>query len=224
MKSELSSHLLGARQENNWHRKTVGGMWDQIGKLQFDFLVTNGMLPNHYLLDVGCGSLRGGVHAIGYLKKAHYFGIDKNQDLINAGWNIELPKYGLLEKSPNLVLLNDFGFESLDQKFEYAMAQSVFTHLPKHEIVKCLTHLDRVLEKGGLFFATFFESPSDKANVEPIPHPTRDGAEIISYFNKDPFHYGFQTFEEICENLDLDVTYIGDWNHPRDQKMMLFTK
>jgi len=224
LKSKLSRNLLSLSKKENWHRKEVGGLWDEIGKLQFDFLIANGMLPKHYFLDVGCGSIRGGVHTIQYLKEGHYFGIDKNIDLLDAGRNIELKRSGLFDKCPNLVQMWDFEFESLHQKFDYAMAQSVFTHLPKHDIIKCLSNLDRVLEVGGKFFATFFEDPSDNEVLEPILQSNIEGEEIQTFCNKDPFHYSFQTFEEICQNLTLEVTYIGDWNHPRAQKIMKFTK
>ena len=40
------------------HRESVGGMWDEIGCLQFEFLKKQGLLPEHKFLDVGCGSLR----------------------------------------------------------------------------------------------------------------------------------------------------------------------
>lgn len=43
------------------HRGAVGGMWDQIGKLQFEFMVKHGLKPEHKFLDIGCGSLRGGA-------------------------------------------------------------------------------------------------------------------------------------------------------------------
>jgi hypothetical protein len=42
------------------HRNYVGGMWEEIGKLQFDFLVQQGLKPSHCFLDIGCGSFRGG--------------------------------------------------------------------------------------------------------------------------------------------------------------------
>ena len=38
------------------HRDMVGGMWDEIGRLQFEFLRARGLKPNHRLLDIGCGS------------------------------------------------------------------------------------------------------------------------------------------------------------------------
>src|SRR5947209_178803 len=49
------------------HRTFVGGEWDTIGKLQFDFIVRQGLEPRHVLLDIGCGALRGGRFFIEYL-------------------------------------------------------------------------------------------------------------------------------------------------------------
>ena len=42
------------------HREFVGGIWEVMGKLQFDFLVKQGLRPNHVFLDIACGSLRAG--------------------------------------------------------------------------------------------------------------------------------------------------------------------
>jgi hypothetical protein len=41
------------------HRESVGGLWDEIGCPQLDFLVEQGLRPHDVLLDVACGSLRG---------------------------------------------------------------------------------------------------------------------------------------------------------------------
>jgi hypothetical protein len=60
----------------NWYMDVVGGMWDEIGKLQFEFLVKEGLNPEHFLLDVAWGSLRVGVHFVRYLESDCYKGID----------------------------------------------------------------------------------------------------------------------------------------------------
>jgi len=210
--------------EKDWHREVVGGLWDEIGKLQFDFLVKEGMKPENYLLDVGCGSLRGGIHAIRYLNEGHYFGIDKDEELLYAGNEIELKRYNLNKKNPILVPMADFDFIRLGQQFDYAMAQSVFTHLPKEDIIRCLFNIEKVLVKGGKFYATFFEKPATKLNSGPIPHKRVDGPDIITFDDRDPFHYLFHTFEQICTKNNLKVKYIGDWNHPRNQKIIVFIK
>ena len=49
------------------HREYVGGMWELIGKLQFNFIVGQGLKPENCFLDIACGPLRGGIHFIPYL-------------------------------------------------------------------------------------------------------------------------------------------------------------
>jgi hypothetical protein len=43
------------------HRDLVGGLWEELGRLQFEFLVGAGLRPEMRLLDIGCGCPRGGV-------------------------------------------------------------------------------------------------------------------------------------------------------------------
>jgi SAM-dependent methyltransferase len=212
------------------HRKQVGGLWDEIGALQFEFLVSRGLQPTHYLLDVGCGSLRGGVHFIKYLQPRHYYGVDKEADALRAGMEIELPRYGLVGKEPILVEMGDFGFDRLERQFDMALAQSVFTHIPLNDIIRCLMNIEQALLPGGEFYATIFENPGGKRNLLPLPRPNvgeRDPSsdnQLFSHFDQDPYHYDVETFNWICEGTQLDVEYIGDWNHPRNQKMLLFRK
>ena len=72
------------------HRAYVGGLWEEIGQLQFDFLVEQGLRPSHCFLDIACGSLRGGVHFIRYLEPGHYLGLDREPKLIELGVQEEL--------------------------------------------------------------------------------------------------------------------------------------
>ncbi|MGM0884266.1 MAG: methyltransferase domain-containing protein [Bacillota bacterium] len=86
------------------------------------------MKPEHSLLDVGYSALRGGVYFINYLNNSNYYGIDINQSLIEAGKK-ELEKADLLNKHPNFLVNEDFQFNLFNQKFDFAITQSVFTHL-----------------------------------------------------------------------------------------------
>ena len=70
---------------SGWHRQFVGGAWEEIGRLQFEYLRRQGLRPQHLLLDVGCGALRGGIHFVRYLEESHYCGIDINASLVEAG-------------------------------------------------------------------------------------------------------------------------------------------
>jgi hypothetical protein len=135
-----------------------------------------------------------------------------------------LRRAGLMEKNPTLAQMGDFNFASLNQEFDFALAQSVFTHLPLNSIIRCVMNIDKVLVDGGLFFATFFENPQGKSNLEPILQPTKIRKKRPTFFDKDPYHYDFETFKWICEGTGLEAKYIGDWNHPKNQKIMRFTK
>lgn len=42
------------------HRTCLGGRWDEIGDLGWNFLLNHGLRPETFLLDNGCGSLRPG--------------------------------------------------------------------------------------------------------------------------------------------------------------------
>ena len=215
---------MGRNQGSEWHRLAVGGLWEEIGKLQFEFLVRHGLRPEHYLLDIGCGSMRGGVHFVRYLTSGHYFGVEKSSELLDAGRNIELRRYNLVNKNPILVQMSDFDLKSLGRSFDYALAQSVFTHLPLNSIVRCIMNVEKVLVPRGRLYATFFHNPRGKFDLEPVMHPRADGPDFPTYFDQDPYHYDFEAFKWACEGTRLKAEYIGDWNHPRDQKMIVFTR
>ncbi len=204
--------------EQEAHRQEVGGNWELMGRAQFDFLVGQGLQPQHRLLDVGCGSLRGGVHFIQYLADGNYYGIDKQQWLLDAGQNVELPRYGLQGKTVHLAQTECFEVGQFDVRFDYALAQSVFTHLPLNNIIRCLINVSQVLAPGGRFYATFFENPAGKRNLEPVLHP----GGVTTYFDQDPFHYDFGAFVDICRGLGLRAQRLGLWGHPYDQLMLVF--
>lgn len=205
------------------HRKIIGGLWDELGQLQFDFLTSQGLRPSHTLLDVGCGSLRGGVKFIPYLEPGRYWGIDKDPTLLQVGWDIELAKGGLTARQPReqLVCLDDFQFSSLGIQFDYAIAQSVFTHMPLNRIRRCLARLAPATRQGGRFYATYFEISKSQDREAAQVHSV-GGA--TSHSDRAFYHYSRRDMDFVIEDLPWAVDHIGDWGHPRDQKMLLFIK
>jgi ubiquinone/menaquinone biosynthesis C-methylase UbiE len=201
------------------HRDMVGGMWKEIGRLQFEFLRTRGLKPGHRLLDIGCGSLRGGIHAIDYLKRGNYYGLDINLSLIEAGRH-ELRLAGLTHKNPHLAISDRFELGLFRQKFEYLLAHSVFTHVFANHIIRCLAEVREVLASKGQFFATFFLAPQS-VHLAPIVH--QPGG-VQTQYDRNPFHYSADEIRAMAELADLSAEIIGEWNHPRGQQMVVFTK
>lgn len=200
------------------HRQLVGGMWDEIGRLQFDFLLANNLKPGSKFLDVGCGALRGGIHFIRYLDKGNYHGIDINESLIRAGIR-EIEQSGLVDKRAKLEVNDQFDFGIFRTEFDYALALSVFTHLPKSSIDRCLCELKKVLRRNGVFYATFFEAPTP-AHLDPLIH--NPGGKTTNY-DADPYHYSFSEFQALSALAGLDIDLVGDWGHPRNQRMLAFS-
>lgn len=198
------------------HRNTIGGKWKEMGELQLKFMKEQGMQPEHEFLDIGCGSLRGGIYFIDYLNEGKYSGLDINPSLIKAG-QAELHKAKLNHKKPLLIVNDSFQFNLFKKKFDYAIAQSVFTHLPVNVIQRCLINIEKVLNPGGKFYATFFET-ENTFNEQPV----HQSGGVITSLDKDPYHYHLSLFEYLIRDSSLKMQYIGDWQHPRNQKMICF--
>jgi hypothetical protein len=200
------------------HRDFVGGMWGELGPLQFDFLIESGLKPSHKLLDIGCGCLRGGVHYIDYLNEGNYFGLDINSSLIEAG-KIEVEEAGLSHKKPNLLIDDEFSVEKFGTKFDFMVSVSVFTHLPANIIVQCLNKARECLSSDGVYYSTFFQAPT-ALHLDPV----RQGSgEVVTKNDSDPFHLSIDELADIAKLAKLELNVIGDWGHPRGQKMAAFS-
>ncbi len=205
------------------HRELIGGFWEEIGALQFGFLVGRGLRPEMILLDVGCGCLRGGVHFIRYLDEGHYFGMDANASLLRAGYDYELERMNLQERAPRGNFLENENFEAwrFGVEFDFALAQSVFTHLPREWLRLCLGHLARCVRRGGEFYFTYFECPDDWPSSLSRTCDAHGGA---TFPDRDPFHYRVHELRECASGLPWLFENIGPWGHPRGQHIALYIR
>ena len=211
---QLSAEEIAAAR----HRELVGGLWDEIGALQFEFLKGRGLLPSHRLADVGCGALRGGVHFIRYLEPGRYHGLDVNASLLEAGRR-ELAAAGLADRAPELIADGGFALSRFGVDFDVALAVSLFTHLPMNQIVRCLAATRAVLRPGAVFYASFFEAPGNP-HLAPLPHAPGG---VVTYYDTDPYHYAFAQVQWMAQAAGMAVELVGPWGHPRDQRMLAFT-
>jgi SAM-dependent methyltransferase len=204
------------------HREMVGGMWEELGRLQLEFLQREGLTPQSTLLDVGCGCLRAGIHFVRFLEPGRYYGVDANASLIRAGLEQELPQAGLAGRLAAAHLLVNGAFEAsrFGVTFDYALAQSVFTHVPVAQIGAALRALAPCVRPGGRFYASFFE-----ARGTPLPDSLlHERGGITSFRDHDPFHYRFRDLAGLCAGLPWNPVYLGSWGHPRDQRMIRFER
>ncbi len=143
--------------------------YDFMGATQFRLLSTLGLRSHHKLLDFGCGSLRAGKLFIPYLDASNYFGQDPNQSLIDEGIKKELGESIKDIKKPNFSNLDNFevGF---NEKFDFAVAQSIFSHTNLQLTKKGLLAIYNALSDDGLAVVTIIEG-NDYKGVQEWSYP-----------------------------------------------------
>jgi len=143
----------GSKNRHNW---VVSGQrdakhHDNNRRFQIDFLKSQGLSPEKLLLEIGCGTLRGGIPIIDFLAPGNYYGVDVRQVVLNEALR-ELEEFNLQEKKPNIFLLNTK--EQLKVKFDIIWSFQVLLHMKQTKLEQALEFVSRHLDKNGVFFAT----------------------------------------------------------------------
>jgi len=180
----------------------VGDLFEVMGKWQLQMMKNLGLKPQHSLLDVGCGCLRGGIHFIQYLEREKYFGVDKHLWLVTHGRDVLLPKHVLQKKLPHFLVSEGFSFQKFSETFDFALAQSVFTHLSRQSILRALQQWRKVSHKDSRFISTWF--------IGQKPRPADDDDQAA-------FHYTRDEIEKMANSMGLEPIFRGAMAHPRHQ-------
>ena len=106
--------------------------WLKIGQLQFDYLVGHGLQPGDRMLEIGCGNLRAGRLFIDYLGPGNYYGIDISPEILLAAQRA-LAEFGLQDKVPHLMLVDDLKFAFLPTEKFTVMASGAMIRLKRNE-------------------------------------------------------------------------------------------
>jgi SAM-dependent methyltransferase len=194
---------LGLRMGSRQYRAWVGPPedYDLIASIQVSLLLSCGLREIHHLLDVGCGSLRAGRMIIPYLRPGHYFGIEPNEWLVEEGMEHELGKDILEVKHPTFRFVDDFSANAFGIQFDFALAQSVFSHTYPDLASKGLRAIAETLAPEGKLFATFIEG-----------RYTPEGSGWV----KAAVPYRWERMRELVENAGMVARRL-DWPHPRQK-------
>jgi cyclopropane fatty-acyl-phospholipid synthase-like methyltransferase len=139
------------------YRSAVGPerVYDVRGALQFCTMIELGLRDTHTMLDIGCGSLRGGRLFIAYLRRGKYYGVEPNMELVRAGIENELGLDILKVKAPTFSDTSMFEFSKLGKEFDYLLAQSIFSHTTQDQVHLCIKEAERVMHDTSVFVANF---------------------------------------------------------------------
>lgn len=185
------------------HRAAVGPRetFDVVAASQFHLLTELGLRESHFLLDIGCGSLRGGRLFIPYLLPGRYFGLEPERWLVDAGIEHELGRDLMALKRPVFRYGDDFRLTAFGRRFDFLLAQSIFSHASLSQIRVCLGEAAKVMGPSSTFAATFFEGEHDHAGTAWFPGAVR---------------YRFETLLEVSRDAGLGCERL-DWPHPNGQ-------
>jgi SAM-dependent methyltransferase len=203
------------------HRGDLAEGWDEAGQMQLDYLIGAGLRPEHRLLDLGCGPLRGGVKLIPYLAPSHYFGIDSHKPALNAGHEIELARLELQERCPraNLYCSGQFKHERLEPgTIDVGLCVSVMRELPLNFLRVCLENAAGYFKPGAVLHFSYLEL----AAAKPFAQPYTNMARYKSFGVKPPYHYYRRDIEAAATGTGWRPIYMGSWGHPEGESMMIF--
>jgi SAM-dependent methyltransferase len=175
--------------------------YDLIAAMTFNLLTTLGLRQHHSLLDVGCGSLRIGRLLIPYLNRGKYFGLEPHEWLVEAGMKHELGKEVVQIKRPTFFFTDSP--DALTQariSFDFALAQSIFSHCGLDLIRGWLSAISRSLATDGALVATFLPDEKDSP---------RSG-----WIYPECVNYRPATLERAAAEANLRFEIL-DWKHPR---------
>ena len=166
-----------------------------VGKEFLTLLKDEGLLPEHRLLDYGCGILRGGLQFVPYLNEGNYVGVDISKVRLAQGRAL-MREAGIDDDRYTLHYVRDCLLEELgDRQFDFVWAHAVLMHMPEEDIVEFLTSLKRHLAPGAVFYFTYF--PSEKL-----------GKVTVSRIQVRDFYYPTDYLKRLFEKAGYDFVLL----------------
>jgi SAM-dependent methyltransferase len=159
-------------------------LWEMKRRFQIDFLRGVGLLPHHQLLDLGCGTLRGGIPLIDYLDPGHYSGVEVRREVLDEGRR-ELAESGLTDKAPHLVHCERIAELDIGRRFDVVWAFAVLIHMDDGILDDAVAAVARHLGDHGVFYATVNVGTEPDGSWQGFPAVHRESAFYADVFRRN---------------------------------------
>jgi len=218
----------------NAEKMVGGGDFHQVGnEFKRHFIELAGLMPCHFILDVGSGIGRMALPLTMYLNsQGEYHGIDIvskgvrwcNRNISSRYANFHFHhidvKNGHYSKKGS-VRAEDFVFPFKDCYFDHVVLISVFTHMLPKEVDNYFLEIARVLKPGGRCFCTAFLLNDESRQLVDGGASTQKfrlgSHETAVVFDKDPeasIAYDERHFIRAAQNCGLELlspVHYGSW-------------
>lgn len=183
--------------------------YDIGSAIQFNLLTFLGLREDHYLLDIGCGSLRAGRLFIPYLLPGHYFGIEPESWLIEEGIKNECGQHLIATKAPRFSYDNNFTCTEFGVKFDFILAHSIFSHASQAQIRRCISEVSKCMKSTSIFAASFVSGKNNYTGNK--------------WVYPDTVSYTYDRMAELANEFDL-VLEVTDWPDQGFQRWAVMTQ
>ncbi|PAV25014.1 methyltransferase family protein [Tamilnaduibacter salinus] len=180
--------------------------YDLIAATVFNLLTTLGLRDHHRVLDVGCGSLRNGRLLIPYLATSSYVGIEPNRWLVEEGIAKEMGQDLVELKKARFSYRTDCAELGQDDRFDFVLLQSIFSHCGEDLVRHWLRELTPHLADDGAIIATWVSGPENSGETGWL-YPG------LVRFTED-------TFKGLVDEAGLTLKPLA-WPHPIQKWAML---
>ncbi|QDG52105.1 M20/M25/M40 family metallo-hydrolase [Persicimonas caeni] len=184
----------------------IGGIPEVMGPWQLELLLAHGLDQNSTVVDIGCGTLRGGLHVIRHLEPGRYVGVDPLAELVEEGRKL-VREAGLADKNPVLGCLSDLS-NVTSRSADFVLTQSVLNHLGAEQVEATVARVASVLADDGKWLSTGRISEAVERVDEGQPHPRRPNERLDSVM-------GRAWFERLLSEHGLVIETLTGHPHPR---------
>lgn len=130
-------------------------VFDEVGREQLAALLHYGLTMSSFVLDIGCGCLRGGRWIIPLLEPGHYCGIEPMKHMVVRGLRDFVPHEIAKIKHPRFDHNDRFDFGVFSEKFSHFIARSIWTHASKGQIEQMMDGVAKWGTDDVVFLASF---------------------------------------------------------------------
>lgn len=124
-------------------------------RMQYEFMLKQGLCPGHRFLDLGCGALRGTIRLVDYLRPGDFYGADISVGLLKEAL-MECDRLKL-KNIPLLQLMESFDLRTLfEMSFDFILANSLTVHIEPDDIQELFKGISSVLLPSGKLFVSMY--------------------------------------------------------------------